>query len=341
MKNQIKGGKADKMSCEDIAKKHSVFVGTIKKQLEMGIKVEREHTNNDAKAKEIAMDHLAEFPDYYTRLHKMEKQGEKALEAKESMGADASGSYEGALSGPILKKDIHKLHNWKAKQKEVKEITGSDVSAGAMYDAPIGHKSKDPLKIDNPRTASITAASSKDMKSTKKGFPRFGGPDAKFVEIDKKCKKYPYCNQGAGSDKSFSNSGVIKLKEMYELKDAIIEASKKYGISPDIITRMVIKEAYGLPGDIDLSPIRTWGKGNKNIEYVYTLTTNEPINITINDEIEFEKIKSIFYKNNIKFNENKRPRTEDDNQIILTEPNYDEDDDTIWPEDDDIFDNTK
>jgi hypothetical protein len=31
-------------------------------------------------AKEIAMDHLAEFPDYYTRLDKMEKEAEKDLE---------------------------------------------------------------------------------------------------------------------------------------------------------------------------------------------------------------------------------------------------------------------
>jgi tRNA nucleotidyltransferase/poly(A) polymerase/2'-5' RNA ligase len=54
------------------------------KELEMGIEVEKEHLVNDsyskedlrATAQEIAMDHLAEIPDYYTRLKKMESEAE-------------------------------------------------------------------------------------------------------------------------------------------------------------------------------------------------------------------------------------------------------------------------
>lgn len=75
--NQIKGGKADKMSVKDIADKFGVTVSQINKELAMGKKVEHEHTKNVAKAMEIAMDHLTEFPDYYTRLAKMEKEAEK------------------------------------------------------------------------------------------------------------------------------------------------------------------------------------------------------------------------------------------------------------------------
>ena len=44
-----------------------------KKELEMGIKVEMEHTTDPVISKRIALDHLAEIPDYYTRLLKMEK----------------------------------------------------------------------------------------------------------------------------------------------------------------------------------------------------------------------------------------------------------------------------
>lgn len=47
------------------------------KELKIGIKVEGEHTNNPEVAKRIAIDHLAEFGDYYTRLLKMEKEAEK------------------------------------------------------------------------------------------------------------------------------------------------------------------------------------------------------------------------------------------------------------------------
>lgn len=50
-------------------------------QLKMGIKVEMEHTTDKDIAERIAMDHLAEIPDYYTRLAKMEKEAENKNES--------------------------------------------------------------------------------------------------------------------------------------------------------------------------------------------------------------------------------------------------------------------
>ena len=47
------------------------------KQLAMGIEVEYEHTDNPDVAKTIALDHLAEIPDYYTRLLRMEEAAEQ------------------------------------------------------------------------------------------------------------------------------------------------------------------------------------------------------------------------------------------------------------------------
>lgn len=46
-------------------------------QLAKGVKIEQEHTNDSYLAKIIAKAHLSELPDYYTRLSKMEKEGEK------------------------------------------------------------------------------------------------------------------------------------------------------------------------------------------------------------------------------------------------------------------------
>jgi hypothetical protein len=43
------------------------------KELEMGIKVEQEHTKDTAIAEKIARDHLAEDPKYYSKLQVMEK----------------------------------------------------------------------------------------------------------------------------------------------------------------------------------------------------------------------------------------------------------------------------
>jgi len=41
-------------------------------ELYKGITVEQEHTPNEEMAKRIALDHLAEMPDYYTKLAQME-----------------------------------------------------------------------------------------------------------------------------------------------------------------------------------------------------------------------------------------------------------------------------
>lgn len=82
--NTIKGGKADNMSVEDIAKKFNVSVDKIKAQIKKGIEIEKEHTNDKEKATEIAMDHVTEFPDYYDRIEKMEKDAKEKWEVNES-----------------------------------------------------------------------------------------------------------------------------------------------------------------------------------------------------------------------------------------------------------------
>ena len=43
-------------------------------ELKMGVKVEYEHTTNPVISERIALDHLAECANYYTRLAKMEKE---------------------------------------------------------------------------------------------------------------------------------------------------------------------------------------------------------------------------------------------------------------------------
>lgn len=69
----INEGVATGYTLEDLAKKHKVELSTIKNQLEQGIKIEHEHTQDNEKAKKIAMDHLFEDPHYYTKLKKLEE----------------------------------------------------------------------------------------------------------------------------------------------------------------------------------------------------------------------------------------------------------------------------
>lgn len=61
--DKLPGGLADKMKPSDFDSD----------ELKKGVEHELEHTDDKTLAKEIAMDHLAEDPKYYTHLEKMEK----------------------------------------------------------------------------------------------------------------------------------------------------------------------------------------------------------------------------------------------------------------------------
>lgn len=57
----------------EIAAKHKTTSAFIRSQLSKGINVEMEHTSSRKVAKEIALDHLSEFADYYDRLERAEQ----------------------------------------------------------------------------------------------------------------------------------------------------------------------------------------------------------------------------------------------------------------------------
>jgi hypothetical protein len=231
--NELKGGKSDNKSLEDIAKKHDKkgyyhiqdMIKSLKKQLEMGMKVEMEHTDSEVKAKEIAMDHLWEDPSYYTKL--------KKVEAKET-DASSSGSFSGPVFGKsnVVKRPISSIPNLNlSEEEELKEVTAGDAG---QFDVPAFGKTtkggrKNPLKIDGPKSIY------KGRAVTDKNFPKWGGPDSVFVKIKEKCKKYPYCNQG--------DTGAIEfIREDDELQESIKEISKKYGIPHKDVENIVLNE---------------------------------------------------------------------------------------------------
>ena len=69
---EICGGLADGKTAADIAEHHECPVEEIKTALTKGMDVEREHTDDKSKAKEIALDHLWEDKDYYNKLESIE-----------------------------------------------------------------------------------------------------------------------------------------------------------------------------------------------------------------------------------------------------------------------------
>ena len=70
----VKGGLANGMTDEDLAKKHGLPLKDIQRQIAMGQKVEMEHTDDKDLATEIARDHVFEDPKYYDKLAKMENE---------------------------------------------------------------------------------------------------------------------------------------------------------------------------------------------------------------------------------------------------------------------------
>lgn len=163
----------------DIAKKHAQannkgetskdkiekIYQELKKQFAMGVKVEKEHKSDDPKL--IALDHLSEDPEYYTKL--------KKVEANEATSSSSSGSYE---SPSFLAKSTSPK-NWRGRAK---------------------------TQI----------------------------PGGKFVEVKKKCKTFPYCNQG--------DINALKLTES-EVFDRITEKfSTKYNLPKEILKKIITEE---------------------------------------------------------------------------------------------------
>jgi hypothetical protein len=219
-KENFKGGVADGKTLEDIAKKHDKkgyyhiddMVSSLKKQLVKGIKVEMEHTKDKSKAREIAMDHLWEHPNYYDKL--------KKIESKEATGSGSSGSYVGPVFGgdnefwEKSRRETPKLKESDIEKAETKEATTTGSSGG--YESP-----------------SMWAKSTKkkDWGPSRKTQIPGGG----FVKIKKKCTKFPYCNQG--------DINNVKISKNESVKEAIKNVSSKMGVSENVI-KSILEHEY-------------------------------------------------------------------------------------------------
>jgi len=84
---------------EQIAKKHRLDVSFIQKQLDIGEPIEHEHTKDHELAMDIALQHLDEIPDYYTRLKKMEASAKKEHKKFKDVKIDEAGSLHQWFKG--------------------------------------------------------------------------------------------------------------------------------------------------------------------------------------------------------------------------------------------------
>jgi hypothetical protein len=95
-KNKLKGGKGDKLTADQV-NPH---------ELSAGIRVEMEHTLDVNLAKEIALDHLSEDPNYYTHLKAMEgTYNKKAIKDKKKNRTDLMSLLDDKMKNVVDKEN--------------------------------------------------------------------------------------------------------------------------------------------------------------------------------------------------------------------------------------------
>lgn len=151
----------------------------------------------------------------------------KKEESKEAMGAASAGGYSMPLfsttKGDIVKgvktvreqaeSDLGIEGDGEITKVETKEATTS--ASSGQYNQP-----------------SIWAKSMK--KKDFRGYSKSQIPGGKFVQVKKKCKKFPYCNQG--------DIKALKIFENESVQNAIESVSGSYGIDKSYISEIVFQE---------------------------------------------------------------------------------------------------
>jgi len=118
-------------------------------ELKMGAKVEKEHTTDEETAIRIATDHLAEIPDYYTRLKKMEDDAKKekkdSTTVTESINIDNLKKFDKSRTQTAVKRAIDTL----IELEEQNVFEGTDASYARSVIAVlqrVSHKLKNVIK---------------------------------------------------------------------------------------------------------------------------------------------------------------------------------------------------
>ncbi len=137
---------------EAIAKKHRLDVSFIKNQLKVGINMEYEHTNDKDLATDIALQHLDEIPDYYTRLKKLESDAKKEHKKFKDVKEETTSGDEG-------------LHDWFNKSKSSDGKKGWVQLGGKYAGKPCARQ---PGQTSTPKCGSskMKKALSKDEEET-------------------------------------------------------------------------------------------------------------------------------------------------------------------------------
>jgi hypothetical protein len=158
------------------------------------------------KIKEKIKDYLKEPEELKAFLNSILHSKGKKSENKEAM---STGGGVGAFEGPL--------------KGEFKEATSSGAGVG-VYDAPGFQDVK--MKGNTP-------------KGKGRSWRKTQLPGGKFVQVKKKCKRFPYCNQG--------DIKALNIWNESNVERVIENMSKKYGLTENQIKEIISKEFNSNP----------------------------------------------------------------------------------------------
>jgi hypothetical protein len=131
-------------------------------------------------------------------------------------------------------------------KKENKEATGTGAAGGYQ---PLFTTTKGQLSKTEAKEATGSASSGQYSQSSiwanstnKKdwrGASKTQIPGGKFVQVKKKCKTFPYCNQG--------DINSLKIFENKQFKKAVTNLSKKYNLSENVVKNIIVYEYNLIP----------------------------------------------------------------------------------------------
>jgi hypothetical protein len=131
-------------------------------------------------------------------------------------------------------------------EKEHKTEDPRKIALDHLYEDPKYYDKLEKIEGKKTETKEATSSSSSGSyltpaawaKSTKKkdwrGKSKTQIPGGKFVQVKKKCKKFPYCNQG--------DINALNIFENETLKNVIAKISEKHNISENTIKRIIYQE---------------------------------------------------------------------------------------------------
>ena len=182
----------------------------------------------------------------YTRVGKQE--------SKESTGSGSAGGFEAPLFSTTKKemeedcwKGYKEVGGKKKNGKTVPNCVPVNEGKEEYCDSCDRVKSKcvcdDTKKVEATEATGSSSSGSYETnsvwaKSTSKkdwrGKSKTQIPGGKFVQVKKKCKKFPYCNQG--------DIKALKIFENEKVKSAIQNISKRHNISENVIKTIIAYE---------------------------------------------------------------------------------------------------